>query len=69
MKIIKICDICEAPKMLSCNKNEHRSRDVLVKVLQDFELGKMILMLFYMTIGMLGISLKILGDTFVYKII
>ena len=69
VKINKICDICEAPKMLSCNRKEHRSKDVLVKVPQDFELGKVILMLIDMTMSLPGIFLKILGNTFVHKII
>ena len=69
VKINKICDICEAPKMLSCNRKEHRSKDVLVKVLQDFELGKVILMLIDMTMSLPGIFLKILGNTFVHIII
>ena len=55
--------------MLSCNRKEHRSKDVLVKVLQDFELGKVILMLIDMTMSLPGIFLKILGNTFVHKII
>ena len=35
--------------LISFNSNEDRSRDVLVKVLQDCELGKVVLMLIWVT--------------------